>query len=83
MFSVLSQCNFGCDGDDATCGVVQSYRYNSNTSKRVNSSFVSMRVQAAGTVGVEMEAVQAVARVEVEMEVARVVAARGAMMAVA
>ena len=28
---------------------MQSYRYNSNTSKRVNSSFVSMLVQAAGT----------------------------------
>ena len=37
--------NFGCNGDDATCDVVQSYRYNSNTSTRVNSSFVSMRVQ--------------------------------------
>jgi tartrate-resistant acid phosphatase type 5 len=43
--------NSGCE--DATCGnttvVVQSYRYNPNTTQRVNSSFVSMRVQAEGT----------------------------------
>ena len=41
--------NAGC-GDDPSCGVVQSYRYSPNTTgvPWVNSSFVSMLVQAGG-----------------------------------